>query len=121
MIDREAPAISLSIHYNSLPDDGNLEKVQGVGTFWYNAPAHSLGIFMHNYIVQKLNRPSYGTFWNNLALTRPTSAPSVLLELGFMTNPQEFEWVTNPAEQRELAKVIAQGVNAWFKKMAASF
>jgi N-acetylmuramoyl-L-alanine amidase len=116
MIDREAPAISLAIHYNSLPDDGNLEKVQGVGTFWYNAPAHSLGIFMHNYIVQKLNRPSYGTFWNNLALTRPTSAPSVLLELGFMTNPQEFEWVTNPAEQRKLAKVIAQGINAWFQK-----
>jgi N-acetylmuramoyl-L-alanine amidase len=116
MIDREAPAISLAIHYNSLPDDGNLEKVQGVGTFWYNAPAHSLAIFMHNYIVQKLNRPSYGTFWNNLALTRPTSAPSVLLELGFMTNPQEFEWVTNPTEQRKLAKVIAQGINAWFQK-----
>jgi N-acetylmuramoyl-L-alanine amidase len=116
MIDREAPAIALSIHYNSLPDDGNLEKTQGVATLWYNAPSHNLAVFMHNYIVQKLNRPSYGIFWDNLALTRPTSSPSVLLELGFIASPQELEWVTNPAEQQKLAKVIAQGVNAWFQK-----
>jgi len=31
-------------------------------------------------------------FWNNLALTRPSVAPAVLLELGFMINPVEFEW-----------------------------
>ncbi|WP_414549939.1 N-acetylmuramoyl-L-alanine amidase [Anabaena sp. CCY 0017] len=115
MIDREEPAIALSIHYNALPDSGDAENTKGIGTFWYHPQAHSLAIFMHNYLVKKLNRPSYGVFWNNLALTRPHSAPSVLLELGFMINPQEFEWLTNPQEQKKLAKALADGVVEWFK------
>ena len=115
MIDREEPAIALSIHYNALPDSGDAENTKGIGTFWYHPQAHSLAIFMHNYLVEKLNRPSYGVFWNNLALTRPHSAPSVLLELGFMINPQEFEWLTNPQEQKKLAKALAEGVVEWFK------
>jgi N-acetylmuramoyl-L-alanine amidase len=114
IIDKEQPAIALSIHYNSLPDDGDAEKTQGFGAFWYHPQAHSLAVFLHNYIVKNLQRPSYGVFWNNLALTRPASAPSVLLELGFMSNPYEFEWVTNPHEQKKLAQSLAQGIVEWF-------
>lgn len=116
-IDQEEPAIAISIHYNSLPDEGDAENTKGVGTFWYHPQAHSLAVFMHNYIVSKLGRPSYGVFWDNLALTRPASAPSVLLELGFMSNPNEFEWVTNPQEQKKLARVIADGIVEWFRSV----
>jgi N-acetylmuramoyl-L-alanine amidase len=114
-IDREEPALAVSIHYNSLPDNGDLEKTKGVGTFWYNTSSHGLAIFMQNHLVKQLQRPSYGVFWNNLALTRPTTAPAVLLELGFMTNPNEFEWVTNAQEQKKLARSIAQGINEWLQ------
>lgn len=117
VIDKEEPAISVSIHYNSLPDEGDAENTKGIGAFWYHPQAHSLAVFMHNYIVKKLGRPSYGVFWDNLALTRPASAPSVLLEFGFMSNPNEFEWVTNPQEQKKLAKVIADGIVEWFKNV----
>jgi N-acetylmuramoyl-L-alanine amidase len=65
--------------------------------------------------VQEGGRPSYGVFWNNLALARPASAPSVLLELGFMSNPEEFEWITNPSEQQRMAQAIANGITQWFK------
>jgi len=114
LIDQLEPTIALSIHYNALPDEGDLENTAGVGTFWYNTQAHSLAVFLHNYLVEMLDRPSYGIFWNNLALTRPTVAPSVLLELGFMGNPQEFEWITNPDAQEQLAETIAAGVSQWF-------
>ncbi|ARV58270.1 N-acetylmuramoyl-L-alanine amidase [Nostocales cyanobacterium HT-58-2] len=114
-IDKEEPAIAISIHYNSLPDEGDAENTSGMGSFWYHPQAHSLAVFMHNYIVSQLKRPSYGVFWDNLALTRPASAPSVLLELGFMSNPNEFEWVTNSREQKKLARVIANGIVEWFR------
>lgn len=117
IINREEPAISISIHYNSLPDNGDAENTKGVGTFWYNTQAHSLAVFMHNYLVNKLGRPSYGVFWNNLALTRPATAPSVLLELGFMSNPHEFEWVTDTQEQKKLAKALADGITEWFRSV----
>lgn len=114
MIEKLQPAIAISLHYNALPDDGDAMNTQGVGAFWYNTQAHSLAMFLHNYLVQKLGRPSYGVFWNNLALTRPHTTPSVLLELGFMINPVEFEWVSNPQAQQKLAAVLADGITQWF-------
>ncbi len=114
VINETEPAIALSLHYNALPDNGDAINTIGVGTFWYQSQSHSLAVFLHNYLVTQLNRPSYGIFWNNLALTRPTVAPAVLLELGFMINPTEFEWVTNPDAQRQLAVTLAEGITQWF-------
>jgi N-acetylmuramoyl-L-alanine amidase len=114
-INKIKPTVAISIHYNALPDGGDAIKTSGVGAFWYHAQAHNLTVFLHNYLVRKLNRPSYGVFWNNLALTRPYVAPSILLELGFMINPDEFEWVENPQEQKKLAQVLAEGITEWFK------
>ncbi|MEH2407425.1 N-acetylmuramoyl-L-alanine amidase [Nostoc sp.] len=117
IISREEPVIAISIHHNSLPDDGDAEKIKGFAAFWYQPQAHNLAIFLQNYVVKKLGRPSYGVFWDNLALTRPTAAPSVLLELGFMSNPDEFEQVVNPEEQKKIANAIAQGITEWFRSV----
>ncbi len=120
MIDRSKPAIALSIHYNALPDDGDAMNTKGISTFWYHPQAHSLAVFLQNYLVKQLNRPSHGVYWNNLALTRPYTAPAVLLELGFMINPDEFEWITNPSEQKKLVDAIASGITQWFVLIANS-
>ena len=116
MIDKIEPAIAVSIHYNALPDGGDAMNTKGISAFWYHPQAHSLAMFLHNYLVKKLNRPDYGVYWNNLALTRPASAPSVLLELGFMINPMEFEWIVNPQAQKKLAVAIAEGITQWFRE-----
>lgn len=113
-INKIKPTLSLSIHYNALPDGGDAMNTSGIGVFWYHPQAYDLSVFLHHYLVKTLNRPSYGVFWKNLALTRPYTTPSILLELGFMTNPDEFEWVTNTQEQEKLAQVIADGIVAWF-------
>ena len=114
LIQQLKPTIALSIHYNALPDSGDPIKTKGVSTFWYHPQAHNLAIFLQDYLVKNLNRESAGVFWNNLALTRPHIAPSVLLELGFMINPDEFEWITNTQAQKKLASTLAEGINAWF-------
>ena len=116
MIDQLQPTIALSIHYNALPDDGDAINTKGIGVFWYNPPAHDLSVFLHNYLVTKLDRPSYGVFWNTLALTRPHTTLAVLLELGFMINPTEFEWITDSQAQSQLAGAIAQGIELWWKQ-----
>jgi N-acetylmuramoyl-L-alanine amidase len=116
-INKQEPAIAISLHYNALPDHGDALNTKGIGAFWFHSQAHSLAMFLHNYLVKKLDRDSYGLFWDNLALTRPTVAPSVLLELGFMINPVEFEWIVNPVEQKKLAVAIAEGITGWFNSV----
>ncbi|NET89822.1 MAG: N-acetylmuramoyl-L-alanine amidase [Kamptonema sp. SIO1D9] len=120
MIQEVQPAIALSVHYNALPDSGDAVNTAGVGMFWYHTQAHDLAVFLHNYLVEKLNRPSYGVFWNNLALTRPHIAPAVLMELGFMINPVEFEWVSDRQAQRQLANTLAEGIVEWFREVNES-
>ena len=115
IINQVEPTLALSIHYNALPDAGDALNTAGIGTFWYNPQAHSLAQFLHDYLVETLDRPSYGVYWNNLALTRPTVAPAVLLELGFMINPYEFEWITDPAAQQALAETLADGIAVWIQ------
>jgi len=115
IINKQEPAIALSIHHNSLPDNGDAEKTKGFGTFWYHPQSHSLAVFLQNYVVKNLRKPSYGVFWNNLALTRPSAAPAVLLELGFMSSPDEFEEIVNPQAQKKMANILADGITKWFK------
>jgi N-acetylmuramoyl-L-alanine amidase len=116
IINESEPNLALSLHYNALPDAGDALNTRGIGTFWYHPQAHDLAAFLHDYLVAELNRESYGVYWNNLALTRPAIAPSVLLELGFMINPEEFEWIVDEGAQRELANVLADGIQAWLAR-----
>lgn len=120
MIQTQDPTIALSVHYNALPDNGDAINTAGIGMFWYHAQAHDLSEFLYEYITTELDRPRYGVFWNNLALTRPTAAPAVLLELGFMINPTEFEWVSDPNAQQQLASTLADGITAWLLTQATS-
>ena len=118
VIDATEPTMALSVHYNALPDAGNALERAGIGNFWYHPQAHDLATFLHDYLVEELDRESYGVFWNNLALTRPNVTLAVLLELGFMINPEEFEWITDEAAQRELAITLVDGIEAWMEKQA---
>jgi N-acetylmuramoyl-L-alanine amidase len=120
LINQLRPTLALSIHYNALPDDGDALHTQGVGMFWYHPQSRDLAVFLHNYLVQKLGRPSYGIYWHNLALTRPHIAPAVLLELGFMINPLEFEWISDPQGQRELAATLSEAIATWLTRTAAA-
>jgi N-acetylmuramoyl-L-alanine amidase len=111
-----APTLALSLHYNALPDAGDALNTAGVGAFWFHAQARDLAQFLHDYLVKHLDRPSYGVYWNNLALTRPQASPAVLLELGFMTNPGEFEWIQDPDAQQELAETLAAAITDWLHR-----
>ena len=112
-IARVAPHVAISLHYNALPDQGDAENTRGVGAFWYHPQAHSLARALHDTLTTRLARPSYGIWWDNLALARPHAAPAVLMEIGFLTNPEEFEWCVDPAEQRKVAEALAEGLAAW--------
>ncbi|MEI6427005.1 MAG: N-acetylmuramoyl-L-alanine amidase [Pseudanabaena sp. ELA607] len=113
LIDQNEPAIAISLHYNALPDNGDAENTVGMGAFWYHPQAQGLAEFINGYLTKELNRPNYGVFWNNLALTRPTVAPSILLEFGFMIHPTEWEWIANPQEQERRAHALADGITQW--------
>ena len=115
LIAQTEPALALTIHYTGVEEDGDTEGSRGVRSYWYHPQSHGVAMFLHNHLVEHLERVDGGIFWNNLALTRPSEAPAVVLELGFMTNPEEFEWITDEDEQRARARVLADGIMTWLQ------
>ncbi len=117
IVEQLEPTISISLHYNSSPDEVNPGKAKGFSVFWYHPQAQGLASFLHSYTTQYGQRPAYGVIWDNLALARPAAAPAVLLELGFMSSPEELPWISNPQSQQQLAKTLASGINQWLMSM----
>ena len=106
-------AIAIYIHYNHAGNSNGSEDVQGIGTYWYHPQAYGLGKFLQRYVVRNLGRPSDGVRWKNLALAGPTIAPSIFLELGVMSNPEELQWIVDYQNQQDLAVVLADGIVDW--------
>lgn len=107
----------VSIHSNSTTN----RAVQGAGVFFY-APEWMPEIYMQRMerqnlaqlildaILKETGRPSYGVFEDNFAVIRETKMPSVLVEMGFLSNQQEEALLADPNLQSQMARGIANGI-----------
>ncbi|SEM65845.1 N-acetylmuramoyl-L-alanine amidase [Mesobacillus persicus] len=59
---------------------------------------------------------STGTKDHNLYITRWTNMPSVLIELGFISNPDEAKLLKNESIQEKRAKALAESVREYYSK-----
>ncbi len=103
--------ILLSIHNNSLPDGRNPYKEHGTSTYYYHSQSLPLAKTLHKALLEDLQFKDFGLFWSSFALTRPEETLAVLLELGFMINPDEYSLLTNPEFQDKIARSIARGLD----------
>ena len=112
-------SISISIHANSMVDGNPLER-HGVSVFWYNDHAKDLAHKIKKSMVEELKLRDDGTRYASFVLTRPTMPVSVLVEVGYMPNPDEYLKLTNPKIQRQAAKAIADGLEKFLKEKSKS-
>lgn len=57
-----------------------------------------------------------GSIDHNLYVTRNTNIPSVLIECGFISNPEEAARSADPYNQQSIADTIANTVNMYYKR-----
>jgi len=83
--------------------------------------SHKLGIDISHGIYRSLKQIGYsirkikvrgGPFWVLVG----TQMPAVLIEVGYLTNPQESRRLKNPKYQWQIAKGIANGISDYFHK-----
>ena len=67
-----------------------------------------------------LGRVDRGVKVGNLAVLRLTNAPAILVEAGFIDNPQEEEWISQNTDAIARAIASAYGINAQKEYMSAS-
>jgi N-acetylmuramoyl-L-alanine amidase len=107
--------IFVSVHANSL--EARLSNVSGIETYY--APGASvsgrLASFVHNQIINTTGARDRGVRTARFHVIRRTSMPSILVETGFVTNPQESANLNDPSYQERMAQAIARGVDQFMK------
>lgn len=101
--------IFISCHHNSAAPN---PSPNGVETF-FNAPfSQPLAKYIQGQLGQILtNRGAKSSVGNyNFVVTREKQFPSVLIEFGFLSNPQEEQKIMDPSHQDAMARAAAQGV-----------
>ena len=124
--------IFVSIHINA----AGSSDVQGIETYYYqpyaeypsriNAAYHAnptrlsmsdtLANAIQSSLINATGAQNQGVKRRTFAVLRETTAPAVLLELGFLSNPQEAARLTTSAYQETLANAIVAGIKAYYEK-----
>ena len=115
-IARKANAdILVSIHNNALPDGQNPYIIHGTSTYYYQPQAFKLAKCIQNNLLKSTGFKDNGIRHGNFAITRTSMPVSVLVEIGFMINPFEYEKLLIPVNQKSYAEGIKNGIEEYFK------
>jgi N-acetylmuramoyl-L-alanine amidase len=114
LIEERKPTLALSLHFNSVGDGQDPLRARGVAVYWFQPQSRALARELYDALVRQIGRPPDGISWRSLALTRPTVTPAVLVEVGYLTNPAEFEWLTAAANERVLGRAISDAIGRWW-------
>lgn len=106
----------ISIHNNALPDGRDPNKEHGTSTYWYHPQSQELAACLKNAEAKELLFPDIGARYQNLALCRPTNMPAVLVEVGFVCNPDEYAKLISPTGQQLAAQGMLKGLVNYFAK-----
>ncbi|MFN8670881.1 MAG: N-acetylmuramoyl-L-alanine amidase [Candidatus Sericytochromatia bacterium] len=103
----------VSIHCNAL--DGN--SPSGIETYYRTPQSLDFGKIIHKNVVQGVGTPDRGLRGDrNLFVIRKTTMPSVLIEIGYITNPTEEANLSNSAHQKKIAQSIYKGIKEYLGK-----
>jgi len=99
-------AIFVSVHFNSSRRAG----ANGVETYYYRSDSASLAASIHRNVVAGAPTENRGIRRRGFFVIRRTAIPSVLVECGFLTNPQEGRLALSASYRQQLAERIARGI-----------
>lgn len=106
--------LSVSIHMNSFPQD---RSVKGVRVYHYERGTESerLAVTVMMEICTANGTDYRQPITENFMVVREPIAPSILVECGFISNPEEELNLQSPQYQNLLSQAIADGVESFLR------
>ncbi|MEW9502335.1 N-acetylmuramoyl-L-alanine amidase family protein [Jeotgalibacillus marinus] len=103
----------ISIHFDSFPDD---RSVGGFTTFYQHKFQKGLGKSINNSLNQSLTLRDRGLKSGDLKVIREIDIPGVLLELGYISNPQEESLIHSEEFKQDVSTAIFNGIMSYLNK-----
>jgi N-acetylmuramoyl-L-alanine amidase len=104
----------ISVHGNSLElGYPNRDKINGSETYYSRSESLPFAQIMHKHLVAGTGFKDNGVRTKSLHVTRETSMPAVLLEVGYLTNTGNESGMYNEQLQDKLAREIVAGIKEY--------
>lgn len=115
----------ISLHCNSVTN----EQAHGVEVYYFTPFSQPLAKYINDNLVSYYDNKVYadgtnsnrGDKYSYYWVTLQQDFPSVLVEMGFITNERECMVMANPTHQDSIAQSIADGVKAYFARSGLSY
>lgn len=106
------PDIFVSIHVNSSVKP----EITGIETHYYHQESMALAQTVHSSFASTVKSPNRGLFKSKFYVINHTTAPAILVEIGFISNYNERCELTGEKRKQATAKAIADGIQNYFKQ-----
>jgi uncharacterized lipoprotein YddW (UPF0748 family)/N-acetylmuramoyl-L-alanine amidase len=116
MIRKEKPDIAVSIHNNSMDVSADYSKNSGLLVLYSKDSSKAAAGFIKNSLVTDLQRRDDGYRWQSLSVCTVTPSPAILIEGGFMSNPDEYQWLSDYNNQVKIASSLCKAIESWANK-----
>lgn len=107
-----APDIFVSIHVNS----STKPEITGIETHYYHQESLNLAQTVHASIASAIKSNNRGLFKSKFYVINHTTAPAILIEIGFISNDAERAELVSDKRKQNTAKSIVEGINNYFKQ-----
>ena len=108
----ENPEIFVSIHVNSAV----ASEPYGIETHYYHEPSKELADVIQKHLMKHINTKDRGVIKSKFYVINHTDVPAVLVETGFLSNPDERAELITEKRKQTTAKAIADGIIEYLKK-----
>lgn len=106
------PDLFISIHFNS----SGRKEVRGTSTYYKNVAFKPLAASILNQLLEINDLQEFGLVGSfNFQPVQPTEYPSCLVEVAFLSNPEDEKMVMDVNFRNKLAKQIKLGIQGWFE------
>lgn len=109
-IETYRPDLFISLHHNSMAENVDTNQISGTELYYHTPLSHDFADTMMAELAAGLGRKDRGAQQSYYRVTLMPYAPALLLELGFMSNPVEYEKSVSPSEMAKVASAVAKGI-----------
>ena len=102
--------VAVSVHFNSVAESADPARVSGTCAYYAYPNARRLAKVLTDSVCAAAEMENNGVLRDSFYVTRTYACPSVLMEMGYMCNPAEYDRMCEPETRDRLARGLADGI-----------
>lgn len=107
--------IFISIHNNALPDSAAHLKSTGSETYYFYQQSKELAKDVVESLAKETGFKNNGAKAQSFAVVRNTNCPAILVEVGYIINPEDNAKLIDKNYQNKIAEAILHGLENYLK------